>query len=125
MSHSPSEKVDWATAMQIVQTLIDMAPRFRTPTSPEKFNEIVGHWHRALNLNNSVIPQQIYLDAVDSWLSEANQDTWYPAPGDIIAHTRKVMERIDRDPVRGPKMREWLEEQKQARIALLVGDDDA
>ena len=123
MTHSPSEKVDKATATQIVQTLNDMAPRFRNPATPAKFDEIVGHWQRALNQHQSIIPAQIYLDAVDSWLAEATQDTWYSAPGDIIAHTKKVMARVDRDPARGPKMRAWLEDQKQARIAKLVGDD--
>lgn len=121
---APSEKVDKATAAKIVQTLIDMAPRFKTPDSPEKFAEIVGHWQRALNLNPSLIPKSVYIEAVDSWLCEANQDTWYPAPGDIIAHTKKVMQRIDRDPHRGPKMRQWLEKERQERINRLVGGDD-
>lgn len=124
MSHSHSEKVDRATAARIVQTLIDVAPRFKVPATPEKFEELVGHWQRSLNHNDSMVPQQIYLDAVDSWLSEATQDTWYPAPGDIIAHTKKVMRKISLDPVRGPKMRQWLETARQEKIARMVGDDE-
>lgn len=123
MTNYRSDQVDQKTAAQIVQTLIDMAPRFRVPQTPEKFEEIVGHWRRALNHSGSIIPKQIYLDAVDSWLASATQETWYPAPGDILAHARKVMRQIDRDPVRGPKMRAWMENARQEKIDRNVGDD--
>lgn len=112
--------VDTATAEKIVKRLIAAVWGFKRPQSDEEYADLVDTWRDSLNFNATTYPKAIYLEAVTSWLSEATADSRPPLPGDIVAHCKKVMERISKDPVRGPKMQAWLEGRREARIEQLI-----
>ena len=117
--------VDDTLAAKIVHRLITSVRQFPKPETPEEFAELAAEWRDALNWPEQSYRPHIYEEAVTSWLATAKSNTWPPMPGDILEHCGLVMERIYQDPVRGREMREWNEARKQARIAYLVGDDDA
>lgn len=112
--------VDTTTAEKIVKRLIATVWGFKRPQSDEEYAELVDTWRDSLNFNDTTYPKAIYLEAVTSWLSEATADSRPPLPGDIVAHCKKVMAKIDKDPVRGPKMRKWQEDYREARIEQLI-----
>lgn len=112
--------VDKATAEKIVKRLIASVPMFRRPKDLEEFTDLVESWQQSLNMATSTYPSNIYLEAVSLWLSEATSDTRQPMPGDIIKYCKKVMDRIATDPVRGPKMKAWVEARREARIQALI-----
>lgn len=117
--------VDGPLADKIVKRLIASVRQFPKPDSPEEYKALVVEWRDALNWPEQSYRPHVYEEAVTSWLATAKSTSWPPMPGDILEHCGLVMERIYQDPVRGREMREWNEARKQARIAYLVGDDDA
>ena len=117
--------VDDALALKLVHRLMTSIRQFPKPDTPEDFAALVKEWKDALNWPEQSYRPHVYEEAVTSWLATAKSTSWPPMPGDILEHCGLAMERIYQDPVRGREMREWNESRKQARIAYLVGDDDA
>lgn len=116
--------VDTEQADKIVQRIIANVWRFKVPQTPEEYADLVETWRDSLNFSPSTYPPAIYLEAVTSFLSEATHDTNPPMPGDILLHCKKVMDRIAKDPDRGPKMRAWQEARREARTRMLAGEDN-
>lgn len=111
-----TEQVD-----KILKRLMSMMRTFPRPTDPQEYTDLVGEWEKALNFVGTKFPPFVYDEAVTSFLSEATAKTYPPLPGDIINHCKKVMDKINADPVRGPKMREWQQQRREHRVALLTG----
>lgn len=116
--------VDGPLAEKIVRRLGRHVRMFPKPSDPDEWQDLVETWRDALNVADVAYPPSIYLEAITSWLSQAKSTSFPPFPGDILEHCQIVMSRIDRDPVRGPKMREWREEYRLARIDSMVADDE-
>ena len=105
----------------ILKRMMSVMWNFHRPGDPQDFTKLVLEWHNALNFTDTKFPPSIYDEAVTSFLAEATAKTYPPLPGDIIAHCKKVMEKIKTDPVRGPKMQEWQQQRREHRVALLTG----
>ena len=115
--------VDADLAKKIVDDLGMFVRQFPKPTDPVAYTKLVDQWEKSLNMSDNKYPPNVYEEAVSSWLAAATSKTFPPYPGDILEHCHKVMERIARDPVRGPKMKQWQEDRRMSRIAWLVGED--
>lgn len=97
--------------IRIADDMIDkikiVCPRFSVPSDARNRQILVGSWARALS--STVYPSFVYDMAVDSLFQEASRDDNPPLPGDILRHCRKVVGRLERDPVLGPQLEEWRE----------------
>lgn len=123
--HDFTTGVDDAIAARIIHRLIKSVRQFQKPETPEDFAELAAEWRDALNYPDKTYRPHIYEEAVTSWLATAKSNTWPPMPGDIVEHCELVMERINSDPARRPEMVDWYEARKMARIARMVGEDNA
>lgn len=117
--------VDGPLAERIVKRLTSSVRNFPRPETPEDYKDLVIEWRDALNYPDKAYRPHVYEEAVTSWLAAAKSNTWPPMPGDILEHCALVMERINQDPRRRAEMDAWREARRTARIAYLVGDDDA
>lgn len=117
--------VDGPLAEKIVKRFMVSVRQFPRPENPEEYKSMVIEWMDALNHPARKFRPHVYEQAVTSWFAEAKSNTWPPMPGDVLEHCEKVMERINADPVQGREMRQWNEDRRMARIAYLVGDEDA
>lgn len=93
---------------------------FRKPDGPEELDAIVTTWQKALS--GWIYPQDIYIEAVSSWLKHAKAGDPPPYPGDILGHCKRVMSEIEADPVRGPKLEEYRRQYAIERGESLSGN---
>ena len=115
--------VDDALALKLVHRLMTAVRQFPKPDTPEEFAALVKEWKDALNWSEQTYRPHVYEEAVTSWLATATSSSWPPMPGDILEHCQVVMERINANPARREEMRVWNEARRDARVAMLVGDD--
>ena len=115
--------VDGPLAERIIKRLIASVRQFPKPDTPEEYRMLVVEWRDALNYPEQTYRPHVYEEAVTSWLATATSSSWPPMPGDILEHCQVVMERINANPARREEMRAWNEARRDARIAMLVGDD--
>lgn len=102
-----------AIADKLVTKMLVACQTMRRPRSAEEKRELVEVWAKALSVTD--YPEDIYLDALSSWMAEAKAGDNPPYPGDILVHCRRVIERVEVDPVRGPKLRAWRERKRDER----------
>lgn len=104
-------------AREVLEKISLLFPKFQMPTEPKQLGAVVNAWSYALG--KYVYPDNIWLEAVDEFYSRS--DSWgaAPLPGDILDCARVVMERAERDPVRGPKVRAWREARQDERDRLI------
>lgn len=124
-NHDFTTGVDTALAAKIVHRLSVSVRQFQKPQTKEDFAALVTEWRDALNYPAKKFRPHVYEEAVTAWLSSSTSTSWPPMPGDVLESCEKVMEKIYADPVRGREMRDWTEARRMARIAYLVGDEDA
>ena len=104
-------------AEALIDTMLVTCQNMRRPKTPEEKALLVKHWAGALSQTD--YPPNVYEDALSSWLASAKAGDSPPYPGDILRHCRLVIERIESDPVRGPKLLEWREARRAERDRLL------
>lgn len=104
-------------ADSLISTILVTCQNMRRPKTPEEKQLLVKHWAGALSQTD--YPPNVYEDALSSWLASAKAGDSPPYPGDILRHCRLVIERIESDPVRGPKLLEWREARRRERDRLL------
>lgn len=127
MTTSPSKSPNFTVGVThrqvegILKRMMSMMWNFHRPEDPQEYADLVGEWEKALNFVGTKFPPFVYDEAVTSFLAEATSKTYPPLPGDILDHCKKVMEKIKTDPVRGPKMREWQQQRREHRVAMLTG----
>ena len=104
-------------AREVLEKIDLLFPKFDMPSEPKRLQAVVNAW--AYALGKYVYPDNIWLEAVDEFYSRS--DSWgaAPLPGDILDCARVVMERAERDPVRGPKVRAWREARQDERDRLI------
>ena len=100
-------------ADKLVTKMLVACQTMRRPRSAEEKRELVEVWANALSATD--YPEDIYIDALSSWMAEAKAGDNPPYPGDILMHCRRVIERIESDPGRGPKLLEWREARRLER----------
>lgn len=83
-----------------------ICPRFSMPSDAEDRALLVEMWANALGAR-VVYPRVVYDKAFELFSSSAGRDDNPPMPGDILRHCRFAIERIEVDPVLGPKLHEW------------------
>lgn len=113
MNHDRSKDV----ALEVLEKIDLLFPKFDKPSEPKRMQALSNAW--AYALGKYVYPDHIWLEAVDEFYSRS--DSWgaAPMPGDILDCARVVMERAERDPVRGPKVRAWREARQDERDKLI------
>lgn len=121
--HDFTTGVDDNVAAKIVHRLMVSVRQFPKPETPAEFVELATEWKDALNYPEQTYRPHVYEEAVTSWLATATSSSWPPMPGDILEHCQVVMERINANPARREEMRVWNEARRDARVAMLVGDD--
>ena len=100
-------------AEALIDTMLVTCQNMRRPKTPEEKQLLVKHWAGALSQTD--YPPNVYEDALSSWLASAKAGDSPPYPGDILRHCRLVIERIESDPVRGPRLLEWREARRRER----------
>lgn len=105
----PSEE----TVKQVIRLIGNTCWNFRKPESREDLESLVRVWRRALS--RVVVPQCVYVEAVESWLASASAGAPPPYPGDILRHCGIVMAQVERDPARRVKLAEWRERRDRAK----------
>lgn len=109
MNHSHSRNV----ALEVLEKIDLLFPRFEMPSEQKRLEAVVGAW--AFALSKRSYPDFIWLEAVDEFFSRSNSFGAPPMPGDLLECARSVMERVERDPERGPKLRAWREARQDER----------
>lgn len=102
-----------AVAEKLIDMMLVTCQNMRRPKSPDEKNLLVRMWAGALSQTD--YPPNVYEDALSSWLGEAKSGDSPPYPGDVLRHCRIVIERIESDPVRGPKLLAWREARRVER----------
>jgi len=105
---------------ELLKTIKLSCPRFSVPAKVEDLEKLTKVWHYALNVDVDY-PAFVFEDAVGSYFAAASKDDNAPLPGDIRAHCKRVIDRIEVDPVRGPNLRKWREDKARERDARLNG----
>lgn len=104
----------------LLRTIKVACPRFSLPGDDKDLQTLVGIWCRSLNVDMNY-PAFVYQAAVDSYFATASRDDNAPMPGDIRRHCKRVVERLEVDPIQGPKLREWRESRDRDRELRVVG----
>lgn len=111
--------IDEKDTLRLMRRIKAMCPRFSLPASSEALDELVGMWCRSLNFDLDMWPT-LYFEALDSFFATAGKDDAPPMPGDVRKHLGLVLERVESDPVRGPKLREWRRKRVEERSDRLA-----
>ena len=106
--------------LELLKHMALLFPYFRIPTERGEAEFFVSSWANALNRDVDW-PAHVYQEALDSYFASLTGRSSTPVPGDIREHCRKVIERIESDPVRGPKLREWREQRRLEREQQFLG----
>lgn len=119
MTHAHSEKV----AGQVLAKIEVLFPKFSIPKEPDRLKVVVNAWSHALSKYR--YPDEVWLEAVDEYFSQPGLGGEPPYPGDVLNAAKRVIERVERDPVRGPKLRAWREKRQEERDEALRRQNQA
>ena len=88
-----------------------LCPRFSLPSDDEDRAELVRLWAETLR-SGPVYPRTVYRRAIEVYARTASRKDDPPMPGDILRSCIVAAEEIERDPVEGPRLRQWRDERR-------------
>lgn len=113
MTHFRSKKI----AGQVLSKIEVMFPKFSIPKEQDRLEVVINAWAYALSKYH--YPDEIWLEAVDEYFAQPGISGEPPFPGDVLNAAKRVIERVERDPQRGPKLRAWRDKRQAERDEAL------
>ncbi len=103
-------------AEQTLKRIKAICPRFSLPADKSERADLIQIWAEAL-FADYVWPRTVYKKAIVIYATTATREDNPPTPGDMIRFCIQAVDRMESDPVEGPRLQRWRDE----RMALITG----